>query len=1780
MKQLLRIAFFATGLIFSNNIINAQCSLDQVGAPNYSTTCILSDMAVSPNSNLLYTISYNTSVGGKFFLHSATTTSSWTPVASLSGSTSIKPVINVSKTGKVYIAIKDDNAGQVGKVFYESAGSFVQLGTAFSGSNKVSDLSMAFNSLGEEFVAYTDVTNGNKATVKKWNGSAWVAVGTGTVSAGAAYYNSLIIDKTDSPVLAFEDMSAGNKANVMKFNGSSWNSLTTLGTNPTNTKLKLGQNGDYYIGYTESTGNVVVQKYSGSWAPLGSPVSAMSFTANTFDLDLDPNDTPYFISQNNTSYYPVAYKYTGVPTWSNVIGGNISIVTSLNLNVGIDKTGTPYFFYVDQPGNNGLNVKTITSPISISAQPLSATKCNGQSGSFSVGTVGGVPTSYQWQTLSAGTFTNSSSPYTNATTSSLSFTANTSMNLDQVRCVVNVGCKNIISNTPTLTVSSPSIAASFTNPTCFNTNDGAITTTITGGIAPYSYSWNTGATTSSITSLYSNSYTLTVFDNASCSTSSAITLTSPPSISISFSGNMNICNGSSTTLTISTTGGTPGYTYNWTPGASLSSTTSSVVIATPGSSQTYNVSVTDALGCIATDTVMVNVNSTPSLTLSASSPSICSGNASNLTASGADTYFWMPGSMTVASPVVSPTTTTIYTVTGTNTLTSCSSTNTITVTVNPLPTVSAGPTRTLTCANTTTTLAGSSIGGITYSWTGPGIVSGSTTLNPTINAAGTYDLTVTSAQGCVAGPSPVTVFQDITPPSPTASSGGVLTCVTTTIALTGGPATGVSYQWSGPAISGGTTSQNAAATAAGVYTLLVTNSSNGCTNTATTSVSQNTIAPSPTAATSGTLTCSTLTVSLSGNPSTGVSYLWTGPGVTGSPTTQNTTANAAGTYTLKVTSSINGCTNTAVTAVIQNTTAPTVSSSVTNTLTCINTTVNAIATTTASPVTYNWTGTGIISGATTATITTNTAGVKNYTVTNTVNGCSTSGTVSVSQNTTTPNPTASNSGTLTCNITTVNLTGTGGGTYLWSGPGIVSGGTTANPIINLPGCYNLTVTSANGCSATATSCVTQNTISPSVTGSVNGTLTCSNATANVSANTIASPVSYNWTGAGIIAGAGTGTITVNNPGIKNYTVTNTSNGCLTTGTLSVLQNTTSPIGLTAGSSQTITCFSPSVTLNGNISAPGNALFNWSGGVCSSPTNSVTSACAPGTYTLTATDPLNGCIASSTVQVFANAGVPTISSSSNGTLTCVNINVNAIASTTVSTVNYLWTGPGIISGANSATATVNLPGNYSVTVTNTISGCSANSTVIITQDIVAPTLTLSISPAAICAGNSSTLSATGSSNVNYNWLPGSLNGATQAISPISSTQYTATATNTINGCVSSETVALVVNPLPNLSISGNTSICKGSSTSLFVSGATSYTWDSGANTSSISISPTVTTSYSVSGEDANGCVGSSFTSVNIVTSKNISGIITSTAGTTTGDVTLYKYTTGLSMWDSVTTVPFSTSYSFSNIDSALYVVRAVPSATNIQVTYGDSAITWQNATVINHGCANNSTQNIKLIALANFTMGPGVLSGTITEAQGFGHRTSSEFKPLVPGGPIGGIVVKGGKNPGGQMFVQTLTDASGQYTLTGLPLNTGNESYFIFVDIPGLDTNGTYHIVISSGNTQYTGLNFTVDSVYINPTGSLTTINTEDLLLENSVFVYPNPSKDVISIKYELTNSANVSIDLLNIMGEKIQEILTTEHQVNDKYNYSINLKDYSCGIYFLKFTVNNSENYIKVIKTQ
>lgn len=1687
MKKILFNSFIALSFFSSIIQTKAQCSFDIVGTTSVSPTSPLSDMAVAPN-NKVYTIAYNTTPSNIQLKSAFTASSSWTLNATITTTTSVKPVIKIRNDGKIYVFINDGIAN-VGKVYSSTGGTLTQVGAAVS-TGSVSDLSIAFNSIGEEFVAYADGANSNRTTVKKLSGGIWVNVGTtGIASTSGGYYNSLILDNTDNPVVAFRDFFNGYKISVMKLSGSNWVSVTGTGvvsTNQgTNSVLKVARNGNYYLGYTETPGDeAIVQIYNGSvWTPLGSPVAGLLSTANSFDFDLDPTDVPYFTAILNTAYYPTAYKYVGVPTWTTVATGYINSSTNnTNPTIDIDNTGTPYFSYVDVFANNDLNVKILASPISISTQPLATQLiCDGSAGSFSVSVAGGTPT-YQWQTATTGVFANAGAPYTNASTNILSFTANPGINQNKVRCIINVGCKNIISNTSTLTVlNNPTVNLTTTNPSCFGVCNGMITANPIGGTAPYTFSWSpTVGSSATLPSLCAGTYSVLVKDANNCSVSANANLFSPSGISSSVSGNLTICSGNSTTLTLTAAGGTPGYTFSWSPGATLSSTNTAVVVATPTITTTYTANVTDANGCIKSTSVTVTVNALPAVSAGPDN-SICLGGSAVNSATGAHTYTWNPGNFVGANQNVTPFSTTTYTVVGTNTLTGCTNSDFKIVTVNPNPTVNAISSPTSICAGSTSTLTAS--GAVSYTWNPSGLTGPTITVSPASTTV--YTLTGMAATGCS---NTKTLSLTVNPnPTITAVSSPTTICAGSSATLTGSGAS--TYTWMPGALTG--TSVVLTPTTTTNYTV-TGRSAAGCLNTSSVLLTVN---PNPvaTASNSGSLTCTTVTVALNSGAVAGGTYLWSGPGITGPTTTQNTTANMAGNYTVLVTNSGTGCSSSAITSVIQNTTAPITNTTVSGVLNCTLTSVNASATTTTSPVTYNWTGSGIVSGATTGTITVNAGGIKNYTVTNASNGCATTGSLNVSQNLLNTTPTASAIGTITCLTSTVQLNGTPGSgvTYTWTGSGFSGGVNSQNAIATSTGIYTLSTTFiSSACTNAATVAVMQNTVPPTVSATTSGTLTCTTTTVMLNGGP-STGVSYLWTG-----GATTQNTSANTPGVYSLLVTNSVNGCTNIAVTNVTQNTTVPT-INAGSNQTITCSSPTVAFNAVSSADPMATYSWTapgGGSLNNNTINNPTASGSGVFTVSVTDSGNGCISTATVEIFADASIPFI--------------------------------------------------------------------------------TLSASSSTICSGNSTTLTASGSAGIDYTWNPGSLNGAVQNVSPVTTTVFTVVATNTINGCASTETTSVIVNPNPILAITGNTNICKGSTTNLNASGAMSYLWNTGAITASISETPTVTTTYTVNGTDINGCSNSSTTMVSIISSKSITGVITNTNGATGGDVILYKYTSALSQWDSVTITPIGASYSFTNIDSALYVVRAVPTATNIQVTYGTSSISWQNATVITHGCSNNTNQDITLIPLESFTAGPGVLTGTITEASGFGHRISSGLKPLAPGGPIGGIVVKGGRNPGGQMFVQTTTNAAGQYTLTGLPI--GND-YFVFVDIPGLDTNGTYHVVITSGVTQIDGLNFTVDSIYINPIGSVTGISQENSILNNKILMFPNPAKQYVSIQYELIQSANVQIELYDIIGKKVKTITEVNRQEKNKYNHIVNLENLSSGIYFVKLKINNSENVIKLI---
>jgi gliding motility-associated-like protein len=302
--------------------------------------------------------------------------------------------------------------------------------------------------------------------------------------------------------------------------------------------------------------------------------------------------------------------------------------------------------------------------------------------------------------------------------------------------------------------------------------------------------------------------------------------------------------------------------------------------------------------------------------------------------------------------------------------------------------------------------------------------------------------------------------------------------------------------------------------AAGTYSCAINNTVTMCNTSVQVVVSSNMVAPTITITPlTQTLTCTTLTgtISTTVNPSSGVSYTWTGTGVTGL-NTSSVIVNQAGTYSVVILDAANGCTNTANSSVVSNVTSPTITVTppVTTTLTCAVTTItlNATSTTTNAPV---WsTPSGAAANPVSATV----LGDYVVSVTDAASGCSTSQTITISSNVVPPTANAGTTTPIPCGASTTSLNGIAtpstGVIYSWTGPtitSIVSGSNTANPIVGETGVYTLTVVGTNGCQSTSTVSVTQ--------GSVNAQFTANPTTGLAPlavdfTNQSIGAISYNW----------------------------------------------------------------------------------------------------------------------------------------------------------------------------------------------------------------------------------------------------------------------------------------------------------------------------------------------------------------------------------------------------------------------------------------------------------------------------------------------------------------------------------------------------------------------------------------------------------------------------------------------------------------------------------------------
>ncbi len=904
------------------------------------------------------------------------------------------------------------------------------------------------------------------------------------------------------------------------------------------------------------------------------------------------------------------------------------------------------------------------------------------------------------------------------------------------------------------------------------------------------------------------------------------------------------------TATVTSSGGDPGYTYNWTP------TGGTGQVSTNLTNGNYVVNITDAIGCTGTANTTIaipNALTLSALTTSVNCNGLSTGSATATVSGGTGPTYTVgiiappQGGITTGVQTVSGLAAGNYTI-GAEDGAGCQFILPITITQPNALTIATTQTN-VTCFGLNNGIAiatpAGGAGGYLYNWS----PAGGTNATASNLSAQTYTVLVTDANSCTA-----TSTLDITQPALPLTALATFSNVTCN-GLGNGSATVTAAGGTSPYTYNWTPAGGAAPVASNLtpqtYTATITDF-NLCTTTATVNITEPPIL---------TLTATTTNVSCNGlstGSATAIATGGTGPyliGVNstppqGGPCTGTFVASGlpAGTYTFGV-QDVNTCPQTFVVTLTQPT--PLTSATTQTNVTCFGLSTGSASVTAGGgtfPYTYSWSPSGGIGTLA------NGLSAQNYTVTVTdLNLCITTSTLTITQ----PNPFIASISTQT-NVSCFGLsdgsalsTQIGGATpytsYSWAPTG--GGATTASNLS--AGIYTITVLDANLCPATATVNITQPALLALTATTTPVTcfgLSTGSATAIATGGTPSYTMGIVTPPQGGISITGIQAVSGLAAGPYMFGVQD-ANGCTATFPITVA---TPPV-LTATTTQTnVSCFglfngSASVTPTGGVTP---YTYSWSpiGG-----TGITASGFSAQNYTVTVTD-FNLCTTTSTLTITQPAILTASISASHNDSCNGDSNGNAIVAVGGGTIPYTYSWSPI--GGTAGTAS-NLPtGNYTATVIDAQS-CVTTTSVTITQP---PVLTVSSVPTTICISNTTTLTATavgGNTALPYTYSIAGVIGNTAAVSPVTTTIYTLGVLD-MKGCIATNSVTVFVrNPLNFIAVSPAVEMCNGFTANLNATGSGgdstfTYIWNPGALTGqNIAVQPNHTTTYTVTLVDACG-----------------------------------------------------------------------------------------------------------------------------------------------------------------------------------------------------------------------------------------------------------------------------------------------------------------------------------------
>jgi len=1199
-------------------------------------------------------------------------------------------------------------------------------------------------------------------------------------------------------------------------------------------------------------------------------------------------------------------------SWSPSTGLNNTTISNPTVTLTNNGTTTTTATYIVTTNLNGCT-SSDTVLVTSAPQPTAdagpdVSICSGQS--IAIGTAGTTGYAYSWSPSTG--LSNTGSAITNVTLTNPGTTPTNStyiVNVNAFGCtdadtvvvevrpapVSNAGANQLLCSGSTVQIgSNPTTGYAYS----WSPASGLNNTTISNPTVTLT---NNGTTTTTAT------YVVTTTLNG-CNTTDTVVVTSAPQPTANAGPDAIICSGQTANLGAA---GTAGYTYSWTPSIGLSSSSTATTTATLTNNGTapitnnYVVTV-NAFGCLDTDTVSVEVRPAP-ISEAGANQLLCAGSSVQIGTAPTPgyTYSWSPptglNDPTISNPTVTlnntGTTPTTVTYAVTTTLNGCSTVDSVTITSGPQPTANAGP-DVFICSGQSISIGTPGTIGYTYSWTpSTGLsntsaavtnVTGTNTGTSPINNS--YIISV-NAFGCIDADTVVVQVR----PNPVSDAGqNQLLCAGSTVQLGTSSTTGYTYSWS-PAtglnnttISNPTLTLNNTGTTPTTATYIVTTTLNGCVTSDTVVV---TSAPQPTAnAGPDVFICSGQSISIGTPGTTGYTYSWTPS--TGLSNANSAVTNATGTNTgttpVNNTYIVNvnafGCID-ADTVVVQVRPNP-IAQAGPDAVLCGGDTL--VLGTSATPgYTYAWSPTnGLNSGSSSnpSLIVSNTGSnpsSQTYTVTTTLNGCTTLDSVTITIN---PQPVVlANGNPLNiCSGDTTQLIASGASSYVWTwlnNTNVISLNDTINVHPATTQSYVVTGSNGFGCSNSDTITVTVSPI-PTILATASNDTICSGDTLLL---TGAGGTTYTWSvlGGSVVSTSNPTTVAPNTN--TTYVLTGTSvDGCASTDTVSVVVNP----GATAASILGNLSVCPGVT---GVSywipnANPNSTYTWSvnGGIIASGqgTDSIlvnwSSNSGVGTVTVIETT-VDGCQTPTPITLNVTINILLTPAAPTGPQTLCANQAQGIVYTALNTPGstYTWTAVGgtIVGGqgTNSVTVDWTVQGPQTVYLYYDENSVTATNVCFGTSDSIAVTINPSPNTSAVtgdidvCIGESGSYGVTSTNGSSYSWniIGGNLTSGNGTSTINSSFPQAGNATISVVetnsfGCPGDTVVlAVIVHELPLANAGPDQSICIGQTVQLNASGGTSYQWSPATALNNTSInnpvaSPSATTNYIVQVTDQYGC----------------------------------------------------------------------------------------------------------------------------------------------------------------------------------------------------------------------------------------------------------------------------------------------------------------------------------------